>query len=198
MWPGTWLPHLLCNVNNVSLLFNPKGGYAPFATGLSRVQVRISWPSQCYPIRTMAPSFVERKKIAKDTIARSASITAETAGASLESTFIPKQLPALDDLTCPGFTSTDLKVVNLDSFSAARNLLENYKDVKGKVAVLNLASDEERGGGWVYSLATTQVRSRQTQSTNCVLHPHNYRKKLCATPQPCTKLLRHPTIPGQT
>jgi hypothetical protein len=68
----------------------------------------------------MAPSFIERQKIAKDNIARSASIAAETPGASLKSSFISEQLPTLRDLQYPGITDTDLKVVNFDSFSAAR------------------------------------------------------------------------------
>jgi len=104
----------------------------------------------------MAPSLHDRQKVARDTIARSASITAETAGASLESIFISEQLPSLHDLACPGITNTELKIVNLDSFSAARNILETDDDAEGKVAVLNLASDEERAGGWIHSLATTQ------------------------------------------
>jgi hypothetical protein len=111
----------------------------------------------------MAPSLVERQKIAKDTIARSASIAAETPGASLESSFISEQLPTLRDLQCPGITDTDLNIVNLDSFSAARNILENHTDAQGKVAVLNLASDEERAGGWIYSLSTTQVCASTSQ-----------------------------------
>jgi hypothetical protein len=105
----------------------------------------------------MAPSHSEREKIARDTISRSAAITAETPGASLESTFISEQLPPLHDLPSPGITDTDLKIVNLDAYTATRNLLEKYKDAEGKIAVLNLASDEERGGGWIYTLATTQV-----------------------------------------
>ncbi|KIM88251.1 hypothetical protein PILCRDRAFT_814158 [Piloderma croceum F 1598] len=113
----------------------------------------------------MAPSFVERHKIAKDTIARSASVAAETPGASLESNFISEQLPALRDLQCPGFTDIDLKIVNLDSFSAARNILENHKDAQGKVAVLNLASDAERAGGWIYSLSMTQEEALCYSST---------------------------------
>jgi len=113
----------------------------------------------------MAPSLHDRQKVARDTIARSASITAETAGASLESIFISEQLPSLHDLACPGITNTELKIVNLDSFSAARNILETDDDAEGKVAVLNLASDEERAGGWIYSLATTQEEALCYSST---------------------------------
>jgi len=35
--------------------------------------------------------------------------------------------------------------------------MESDPDTEGKVAVLNLASDELRAGGWEVSLATTQV-----------------------------------------
>lgn len=122
----------------------------------------------------MAPSLSQRQKIAQDTIARSATITIETPGASLESTFTSKQLPALQDLTCPGITNTDLHVVNLDSFSAARSILEDYEDAKDKVAVLNLASDQERGGGWIYSLATTQVGAKYILFTIYEVHRYTF------------------------
>jgi len=145
----------------------------------------------------MAPSFGERQKIAKDTIARSASVLAETPGASPESTFIAEQLPSLHDLPCPGTTDTDLKIVNLDSFSAARNILDNYKEAAGKVAVLNLASDEVRAGGWTDSLSTTQVCVSYV-SIVTFHDPYVRRKKPYATPQPYTKLSNHPTILGQT
>jgi len=113
----------------------------------------------------MAPPRSEREKIARNTISQTGAITAETPGASLDSTFIPEQLPPLHDLPCPGITDTDLEIVNLDSFSAARNILAKDKDAEGKVAVLNLASDEERGGGWIYSLGTTQEEALCYSST---------------------------------
>ena len=148
----------------------------------------------------MAPSLHDRQKVARDTIARSASITAETAGASLESIFISEQLPSLHDLACPSITNTELKIVNLDSFSAARNILETDDDAEAKVAVLNLASDEERAGGWIYSLATTQVRAGHIPIMNYEADsdPYIQRKNPCAPPRPCTKPSSYPTIPGQT
>lgn len=106
----------------------------------------------------MSPPFVLRQKIAQDTIARSAQITSEsvTQSASLASNFIPAQLTALDPSQCPNL-SLDVRVVNSDSFTVARNLLKDT-DALGKIAVLNLASDEQRAGGWIQSLTMTQVR----------------------------------------
>jgi hypothetical protein len=51
-------------------------------------------------------------------------------------------------------------VVNEDSFTAARNIIALYGSevTKGKLAVLNLASDEYLAGRWTDVYATTQVR----------------------------------------
>jgi hypothetical protein len=104
------------------------------------------------------PDWKERRAIAQDTLARVESIVASTPGASLDSTCIDSQLPALDLDACPGYEGTDIHVVNLDSFSAARNISRSIsKDCNGKIAVLNLASDQVPGGGWEVSLGTTQV-----------------------------------------
>jgi hypothetical protein len=104
------------------------------------------------------PDWKERRAIAQDTLARVESIVASTPGASLDSTFVDSQLPALDLDACPGYEGTDIHVVNLDSFSAARNIARSVdEDCNGKIAVLNLASDQVPGGGWEVSLSTTQV-----------------------------------------
>lgn len=105
----------------------------------------------------MSPPFDLRQKIAQDTITRSAQITSVVSGASLSSTFIPAQLPALDPSQCPNL-HRDVRVVNSDSFTVARNLFTEETDALGKVAVLNFASDERRAGGWIQSLSMTQVR----------------------------------------
>lgn len=109
----------------------------------------------------------QRRKLASDTIARSASITSSTQGASLESIFHDKQLPHLDEIKndstnavkWQNFPKMNLKILNLDAFTAARELLKEDPGAEGKIAVLNLASDIERAGGWVMTLSKTQVRS---------------------------------------
>lgn len=100
------------------------------------------------------------RQTAADTIARSAPITLEHAaeGASSESTFLTeKDLPALDPSLCPGFSPSEVRVINSDSFTVARGIIKEDPSANGKVSVLNLASDEEPGGGWEFSLSKTQV-----------------------------------------
>ena len=112
-----------------------------------------------------ASTVAQRQQIAQDTIARSESIIQAHAavGASSESTFIPNQLPSLDPAACPNFPASEVKVVNADSFTVARGIVEEShgaiigKNDKVKVAVLNLASDARRAGGWEMTLSKTQV-----------------------------------------
>jgi hypothetical protein len=107
----------------------------------------------------------ERKVIADDTLARCAEIVAITPGASDSSVFVRSQLPELDQSICPGHDTTAVRVVNGDSFAVARDLArktasENHdSQMQGKIAVLNLASDQLPGGGWYSTLSKTQVGS---------------------------------------
>ncbi|KAF9461523.1 hypothetical protein BDZ94DRAFT_1323298 [Collybia nuda] len=108
------------------------------------------------------------RQIGDDTIVRSSSIILEHAaeGASLESTFIKEgSLPALDSSLCPGFQSSEVKVVNADSFTVARDIIREYPSAHGKVSVLNLASDEEPAGGWKYVRSKTQEEALCYSST---------------------------------
>ena len=66
-------------------------------------------------------------------------------------------LPALDPIDVP---EVKIEVVDSDSFTAARRLIQDDPEAKGKTAVLNLASDEIRAGGWLVSLSKTQVGPR--------------------------------------
>lgn len=111
-----------------------------------------------HPLNPGPPNLAQRQKIAKDTIARSQSIIQEhaTSGATADSTFIADQLPELDSSACPKFPASQVKIINADSFTTAREIMQH--EPGAKVAVLNLASDEQPGGGWEYSLAKTQVK----------------------------------------
>ncbi|KAL5407888.1 hypothetical protein PMIN06_007037 [Paraphaeosphaeria minitans] len=104
-----------------------------------------------------------RRKICEDTISRSISIAKETPGASLESEFIPSQLPPLDNQhpAFPALALKPIKIHNSDAFELARNLYPS----KGKIGVLNLASDIEPGGGWRYTLSKTQEEALRYSST---------------------------------
>lgn len=109
----------------------------------------------------MSPNRTQRHAIARDTIARSESITAEylQQGASLESTFIAKQFPALDPAACPypNALPTSVDIVNSDSFALARKIMKEDPDAVGKTTVLNLASDIRIAGGWLHFMSMTQV-----------------------------------------
>jgi hypothetical protein len=107
------------------------------------------------------PDLNQRRAIAQDTISRSEAIVRDHAaeGATLDSSFLTlDQLPRMDASACPNLPPCGITVVNADSFTAARDIMQEAPEASGKTAVLNLASDEEPGGGWVISLWKTQVR----------------------------------------
>lgn len=104
-----------------------------------------------------------RRKICEDTISRSASITKDTTGGSLKSVFISSQLPSLNDQhpAFPALALNPIKIHNSDAYELARKLYPS----KGKVGVLNLASDSHPGGGWRYTLSKTQEEALCYSST---------------------------------
>ncbi|KAK3203265.1 hypothetical protein GRF29_112g751347 [Pseudopithomyces chartarum] len=107
--------------------------------------------------------FAARRKICEDTISRSAFIASETPGGSLESSFISSQLPPLDHRhsSFPDLTLNPIKIYDSDAFELARKITSS----KGKIGVLNLASDIEPGGGWRYTLSKTQEEALCYSST---------------------------------
>ena len=96
--------------------------------------------------------------VAEDTISRTPEIIAATPGASADSTFHAKQLPPLNKEDCPNVPPFTVKIEGLDAFTTARNCIQQDPTIGGKVAVLNLASDLYRAGGWRDTLCKTQVR----------------------------------------
>jgi hypothetical protein len=94
----------------------------------------------------------------QDTVARSPAIVAETPGASEESTFVAEQLAPLYPES-PRHGATAVRIVNSDSFTAARKMA-GASGAQDSIAVLNLASDMLPGGGWYDTLCRTQVRGR--------------------------------------
>lgn len=114
-----------------------------------------------------------RRKICEDTISRSKAIANETPGASLDSVFYDAQLPPLDNKhpSFPGLTLKPVEVHNSDAFELARKLYPS----KGKVGVLNLASNAEPGGGWRYTISMTQEEALCYSSTlDATLKPEWY------------------------
>ncbi|KAI5239699.1 hypothetical protein E4T43_06641 [Aureobasidium subglaciale] len=126
------------------------------------------------------PDIAERRKISNDTVARSEQITTSTPGASLESSFITASTYASLSPLDPEFPNLQLRAIevqDLDSFLSARQLIANDTGLKDKIAVLNLASDEEPGGGWRYSLRQGSIAGifspnvvvfKDTLDNNCV------------------------------
>ena len=134
-----------------------------------------------------APNLAHRELIAKDTLARTEKVILEHADmhATLSSTFVSEQLPALDQAKNPRLPPSAIDVVNSDSFTAARRLASSIPKSKGKIAVLNLASDVMPGGGWIYSLSKTQASPNRT--SKLALDNPLGRKRLSATLQHCIK-----------
>jgi uncharacterized protein (TIGR02452 family) len=116
----------------------------------------------------MLPDLATRRKICEDTIARSSHTTSTTPGASLHSTVIDAttypQLSPLD-ASFPNLSLGNIEVIDSDTFACARSILAASPDLRDKLAVLNLASDEEPGGGWRYTLSATQEEALCYSST---------------------------------
>ncbi|KAH7094046.1 hypothetical protein BKA62DRAFT_721484 [Auriculariales sp. MPI-PUGE-AT-0066] len=96
-----------------------------------------------------------REIIAKDTLENVDSVVASMPGASLDSEFVREEdMPPLtrDDVAVPwpNYSSSQVKVINSDSFA---------------VSVLNLASDSRPGGGWRFTLSCTQEEALCYSST---------------------------------
>lgn len=100
--------------------------------------------------------------IGHDTIERSEDIVTERAsdGASSDGHFV-KDLPPLDPANRPTLNCEpqSIDVINLDSLSAARVIMSALPESRGKVAVLNLASDILPCGPWLSVWTKTQVTS---------------------------------------
>ncbi|KAJ6568405.1 hypothetical protein DFH09DRAFT_1155308 [Mycena vulgaris] len=126
----------------------------------------------------MSSTNMYRERVAHDTIRRTPDIIREyvNEGASSDSTFFQAQLPDLEPLALDGTAGVpEIKVINSDSFTAARNTIAETPDARGKIAVLNLASDEERAGGWMNSFTRTQEEALCYSSTlYATLKPEYY------------------------
>ena len=146
----------------------------------------------------------ELQIIAEDTISRTPEIIAATPGASADSTFQAHQLPPLTKDACPNFPPFRVRIEGLDAFTTARKYIQIDPTIRGKVAVLNLASDIYRAGGWRDSLSKTQVRriSLLLVSSGTItmteLSVSDNRKRHSATLPLYTSLSRKNTTLGQT
>ncbi|KAG6811442.1 hypothetical protein H0H92_007359 [Tricholoma furcatifolium] len=120
-----------------------------------------------------------RRLISQDTIARSETIIGDhkTEGATADSEFLSlDQLPPLDssDPEFPNCGSPRVRLLNSDSFTAARDIFDNAVDAFSKTTVLNLASDEFPAGGWVTTLTKTQEEALCYSSTLYATLKHSY------------------------
>ena len=110
----------------------------------------------------------QRQTIAQDTLDRTVAIIAEhqDQGATADSSFISgDELPQLDQDACPKLTWGGTTVLDSDSFTVARDIMKDNPEAQGKTTVLNLASDQFPGGGWIHSLSKTQVGRHSLVST---------------------------------
>lgn len=103
----------------------------------------------------------------EDTLSRIDIVLHEVREGSLDSTFESEQLPPLSPLPAAARSSSTVRVVNCDAFTLAREIMNRTEAAKGKTAVLNLASDEYRAGGWTQTLSVTQVRILRDTETCC-------------------------------
>lgn len=120
----------------------------------------------------MAPTLEDRRKICRSTISLSPAIIAKesASGASDDSDFIASQIDPLSHSSCPSLKLNPIQVLDGDSLTIARNLARTVPQgstdsAPRRVAVLNLASDELPGGGWEFSIATTQEEALCYSST---------------------------------
>jgi len=115
--------------------------------------------------------------VAEDTISRTPGIIAATPGASADSTFHAHQLPPLTKDACPNLPPFTVRIEGLDAFTTARKYIQIDPTIRGKVAVLNLASDLYRAGGWRDTLCKTQVRriSLSSPSVTIPIDPPRFR-----------------------
>ncbi|XP_014552717.1 hypothetical protein COCVIDRAFT_109632 [Bipolaris victoriae FI3] len=109
-----------------------------------------------------------RRKICEETISRSATLASSIPTGTLTSTFIPSQLPPLQKSSpsYPHHTLAPIQILNSDAFALAR-LFQTTPPCSSapKLGVLNLASDQQPGGGWRYTLSRTQEEALCYSST---------------------------------
>ncbi|KAF5332229.1 hypothetical protein D9611_008174 [Ephemerocybe angulata] len=112
-------------------------------------------------------TFAQRKLVAEDTLARAKGIIkAHSAeGATSASTFVGAQLEPLDEAESPQYGPSSVEVINCDAFTVARKIFGEAPDAKGNITVLNLASDQQPAGGWLFSLSKTQEEALCYSST---------------------------------
>ncbi|KAJ3567556.1 hypothetical protein NP233_g6292 [Leucocoprinus birnbaumii] len=159
-----------CPISTISLGFGEHCVRKSAKSG----QATTSWPSAiCSTPQQQSPEMPStssnrkgRELIAQDTLDRIKTVIKERAaeGATEHSTFYSEQLPPLQPIA-ETKAKHPVLILNSDAFTAARRLLDEHGDAKGSVAVLNLASDETRAGGWLHSLSRTQEEALCYSST---------------------------------
>ncbi|OOQ87129.1 hypothetical protein PEBR_18328 [Penicillium brasilianum] len=90
------------------------------------------------------PNKIERQGLAAETQSLTPAIL-NTTSATNEAVLYSQLLPALSPTSTA--TKPKLSVVNMDSFTAARSILD--ANPSAKIGVLNMASEKNPGGGWL-------------------------------------------------
>lgn len=94
--------------------------------------------------------------------------------ASKAEVFMLETLPALKAEDCPKRPPTPIKVVNQDSFNAAIALAATKGPASGRVAVLNMASHRNPGGGWLRGAVAQEEMLCYRSSLALSLHQRYY------------------------
>ncbi|KAF9646548.1 hypothetical protein BDM02DRAFT_3188755 [Thelephora ganbajun] len=109
------------------------------------------------PLPSLRRSMDKLHTVAEGAISRTPGIIAATPGVSVDLTFHVHRLPLLNKDACLNFPPFAAWIEGFDALTTARKYNQLDPTVRGKVAVLNLASDwQYRAGGW-RTLCKTQI-----------------------------------------
>jgi uncharacterized protein (TIGR02452 family) len=119
------------------------------------------------------------RSVAKDTLKQLPAILGEVPYLkALDSVmYDSRNLPVLDQATCPRVGPATISVINRDTFDAALDLMAREAP-KGRVAVLNFASHRNPGGGWLNGSTAQEECLCYRSSLALSLHSRYYPWKM--------------------
>ncbi|KAH8703277.1 hypothetical protein BGW36DRAFT_84782 [Talaromyces proteolyticus] len=130
-----------------------------------------------------------RQRIAKETQKLTPGIIRSTKGATADAEFYPELLPALQENKKP--RDTRVYVDYGDSFTVAQRLLAARRT---NIAVLNMASDQLPGGGWLRGALAQEEALCLRSTLAATLNPSHYpTPPLAATWSPGVAVFREDT-----
>jgi len=114
------------------------------------------------PLPPLRQAMGELQIVAKDIISRAPEIIAATQGASADSIFHNHQLPPLNKEARRGFPPFAVRIEGLDRIHDRWEVSPAGSHGMREIAVLNLASNQYRTGGWRDTFCKIQVRKIPT------------------------------------